>query len=67
VDSLKVLDPKWPIREADIGQRRAITDLRKKLTANCSDWIANAKSYKPWLRRRACGCLTNKWNSRADL
>ena len=51
----------------DIGQRRAITDLRKKLTANCSDWIANAKSYKPWLRRRACGCLTNKWNSRADL
>jgi hypothetical protein len=27
VDSLKVLDPKWPIREADIRSRTKISDF----------------------------------------
>jgi hypothetical protein len=29
VDSLKVLDPKWPIREADIGQNANIRKVPK--------------------------------------
>ena len=28
MDSLKVLDPKWPIREADIGRKPGCSDAR---------------------------------------
>jgi len=29
VDSLKALDPEWPIREADIDRRTNVTDFRR--------------------------------------
>ena len=33
VDSLKALDPNWPIREADIAVRREVTIAKKPLAA----------------------------------
>jgi hypothetical protein len=38
VDSLKVLDPKWPIREADLLRRFGLTEVERVAFPNSGSW-----------------------------
>jgi hypothetical protein len=43
-DGLKVLDPKWPIREADIGQRTITPQHRATAVGAANDMAARVAS-----------------------
>ena len=53
VDSLKVLDPKWPIREADIIVRRNEVTLRAKHQTSHQP-VGGRRSKTPGLTRLLC-------------
>src|SRR5262249_2898823 len=56
VDSLKALDPEWPIREADIARRHWHVRLVPK-----ADISARFKSSTPSARASSVGASSTRW------
>jgi hypothetical protein len=56
VNSLKALDPEWPIREADIVMRSDTSDLCQQRSLALANSITSSAQYSPFAER-------NLWNA----